>query len=380
MILFHFTGGIKTPEVIIEKLSKNFGHVRALRNVDLHIKDGEYLGIVGPSGCGKTTLINCITGIVEPSEGQVIIDGKNVTEGGIPIEERGFSMVFQNIALFPHMNVVQNVEYPSVVKDIPTEEAKERTDDSLKLVDLLEEKQLFPRQISGGAQQKVSVARALATQAKLIILDEPISALDLKVRVELRYEILRLVKELGLTAIHITHDQEEVMSISDRVVLMRAGEIIEINTPRDLYMNPKSLFTLHFVGECNFLEGYIREISDSYSIIRFRNNIDFKLMKKITEFDRGAPIVFTIRPENTTVKNFSKDSTEEIKGKLIETRFFGSYYRYSIKLETDDIVFVDQISEYAQSFNEEITVQFNPQHVLIFPAPPDGLMEELSLE
>lgn len=380
MILFHFSGGIKTPEVIIKSLTKSFGHIRALRNVNLHIKDGEYLGVVGPSGCGKTTLINCITGIVEPTEGDIIIDGKNVTTEEISIEERGFSMVFQNIALFPHMNIVQNVDYPSFVKNLPSEELNERTENALRLVDLLEEKELFPRQISGGAQQKVSVARALATQAKLIILDEPISALDLKVRVELRYEILRLVKELGLTAIHITHDQEEVMSISDRVVLMRAGEIIEINTPKNLYMSPKSLFTLHFVGECNFLEGYIKEISDMFSIIRFRNNLDFKLEKQVTEFDLGAPIVFTIRPENVRVKNLSDSTNEEIKGKLVETRFFGSYYRYSIKLETDDIVFVDQISEYAETFEEDITVQFNPQHVLLFSAPLAGLMEELSLE
>ncbi|UCE12264.1 MAG: ABC transporter ATP-binding protein [Candidatus Heimdallarchaeota archaeon] len=374
------------PEVLIQNLSKNFGHVRALSNVDVYIRDNEYIGIVGPSGCGKTTLINCITGIVEPTSGTIIIDGKDVSGAEIPIEEREFSMVFQNIALFPHLTVARNVEYPGYVKDLSEEETNEKSEKALKLVDLLAEKELYPRQLSGGAQQKAAVARALATQAKLIILDEPISALDLKVRVELRYEILRLVKELGLTAIHITHDQEEVMAISDRVVLMRAGEIIEVSEPKDLYMRPKTLFSLHFVGECNFLEGYIKEISKKRFTLHFRNNVEYlttiedKAISNAT-LSLGDPIVFAIRPENTIINKLKNSNSQTgIRGKVEDIRFLGSYYRYSIKLETEEIVYADQITETTIKVSEDVIVNFISQYVLLFPAPPTGLMEELSLE
>lgn len=370
---------------MIQNLSKNFGHVRALSNVDVHIRDKEYIGIVGPSGCGKTTLINCITGIVEPTSGTIRIDGKDVSEAAMPIEERGFSMVFQNIALFPHLTVARNVEYPGYVKDLSEEETNERAEKALRLVDLLAEKELYPRELSGGAQQKAAVARALATQAKLIILDEPISALDLKVRVELRYEILRLVKELGLTAIHITHDQEEVMAISDRVVLMRAGEIIEVSEPKDLYMRPKTLFSLHFVGECNFLEGYIRKISDSSLTLVFRNNIEYSIIIneefEITKFHLGDSIVFAVRPENTIINKFANNNRKTgIRGKVEDIRFLGSFYRYSIKLETEEVVYADHILESSIKISEDVIVSFISKHVLLFPAPPTGLTEELSIE
>ncbi|MHA1228422.1 MAG: ABC transporter ATP-binding protein, partial [Candidatus Hodarchaeales archaeon] len=217
------------PNVRLENVSKRFGRIQALKGINLSIRDGEYLAIIGPSGCGKTTLVNCITGIVPITEGDIYFNDLNVNN--LSIEERNFAMVFQSIALFPHMKVEENVSYGPFVKNMSRKDREEISEKMLKLVDLLEQKQLLPRFLSGGAKQKTAVARALATKHKLLILDEPISALDYKVRVSLRCELRKLVKDLGLTAIHITHDPEEALSIADRVVIMRAGEIIEVGPP-----------------------------------------------------------------------------------------------------------------------------------------------------
>ena len=183
------------PNVQLKGVSKHFGRIKALEKIDLEIKEGEYISILGPSGCGKTTLINCITGIVEPTHGTILIDGKNVTN--LPIERREFAMVFQSIALFPHMTVEQNAAYGPFVKDLSKQSQTEISEEMLRLVDLLEQKHLLPRYLSGGAKQKTAVARALANKQKLLILDEPISALDYKIRVSLRYELRKLVKNLG---------------------------------------------------------------------------------------------------------------------------------------------------------------------------------------
>jgi ABC-type Fe3+/spermidine/putrescine transport system ATPase subunit len=194
------------PIVELKRVSVIFGNVIAVDEVDLRIQDGEYVTILGPSGCGKTTLIRAIAGILEPTRGEVFIAGKNMK--GVPIEERDIGYVFQNIALFPNMNVTNNVGYGPRVHEKDKEEQVEIARKYLELVKLLDKMQMFPSELCGGEQQKVSLARALATGAKLLLLDEPLSALDARVRVDLRYELRRLVKRLGLTTVHVTHDQE----------------------------------------------------------------------------------------------------------------------------------------------------------------------------
>jgi putative spermidine/putrescine transport system ATP-binding protein len=365
------------PDIQITNLTKKFGrYITALDGIDLQVNDGEYIAVLGPSGCGKTTLINCITGIVDMTEGEITIDGQNVN--GIPIENRDFAMVFQSIALFPHMNVGQNVTYAPFVNDVAPSEQAEIEEEMLKLVDLLEQKKLYPRSLSGGAQQKTALARALATREKLLILDEPISALDYKVRVNLRYAIHRLVKEFGLTAIHITHDQEEVMSIADRLVIMRAGKIVEIGTPQELYRSPKSLFTMHFVGESNFLEGVISENSSSEIIeIMFRNEQLYRLSNKKWSLSEGEGVVVAFRPENA---NFSIDFVENsLEGKIVEKRFmYGGYFRYTINLETEDKVILDSKEDIQTE--KRVFIHIDPDEVRVFRTPPYGLKKVLSLE
>jgi len=362
------------PNVKITELVKKFGRVVALDGINMEIQDGEYLAILGPSGCGKTTLINCITGIVDITEGEVLIDNKNVN--GIPIERRDFAMVFQNIALFPHMNVAQNISYAPFVADLPLSEQRSVEKEMLQLVDLLEQKDMFPRSLSGGAQQKTAVARALATREKLLILDEPISALDYKVRVSLRYSIRRLVKKLGLTAIHITHDQEEAASVADRILILRAGKVIEVGTPEQLYISPKSLFTMNFVGESNFLEGLIDSVYSKGVKILFRNKKYLTLTNGTLDFKEGESVVVAFRPENV---NIWEDTTENsLEGEIISKHFIGGYYRYTISLQTEDKIIVDSRKDLES--NKKIFIQIKTNETRVFSAPRYGLKKSIELE
>ena len=363
------------PNVQLEGVSKYFGPIKALEDVNLEIKDGEYISILGPSGCGKTTLINCITGIVEPTHGTILIDGKSVNN--LPIERREFAMVFQSIALFPHMTVEQNAAYGPFVKDLPKQSQTEISEEMLRLVDLLEQKQLRPRSLSGGAKQKTAVARALANKQKLLILDEPISALDYKIRVALRYELQKLVKNLGLTALHITHDQEEAMSISDRLVILRAGQIVEIGTPQHLYDHPQTLFSMNFVGESNFLEGMIKhKIAENIFRLEFRNHQYLDLQGVKGKYDDGESIVLAFRPENMTIR--SQDQKDTLIGEIIRKRFSGGYIRYEVRLLTDDIIIIDSRTPLVEK--EKLYIQLDPQKARMFAAPEYGLKKVLSLE
>ncbi|MFX1284006.1 MAG: ABC transporter ATP-binding protein [Promethearchaeota archaeon] len=364
------------PNVQLIGVSKFFGRIKALEDINLEIKEGEYVGILGPSGCGKTTLINCITGIVEPTHGTILIDGKSVIN--IPIERRDFAMVFQSIAIFPHMTVEQNAAYGPFVRDVPKQTQGKISEEMLRLVDILDQKQLCPRSLSGGAKQKTAVARALANQEKLLILDEPISALDYKVRVSLRYELRRLVKKLGLTAVHITHDQEEAMSISDRLVILRAGRIVESGTPQQLYEHPQTLFSMNFVGESNFLEGMIKSkrAQESYFRIEFRNHQYIDLQGLEGDFDQGESIVLAFRPETINFRFQEEDNT--LRGTILRKRFMGGYIRYEVELLTDDLIIIDSPTLLEEK--KKIYIQIDPQEARLFAAPEFGLKKVLALE
>ncbi|MCJ2562767.1 MAG: ABC transporter ATP-binding protein [Candidatus Thermoplasmatota archaeon] len=365
------------PRIELKGITKRFGEIVAVKDVNLTIEDKEYVTLLGPSGCGKTTLVKIISGIWEPTEGEVLIDGKRMNE--VPVEDRDLGYVFQNIALFPHMTVLSNATYAPIVKDFPVEERDKIAQEVLDLVDLLDRKKFFPGELSTGTQQKAGLARALASQAKLLILDEPLSALDARVRVDLRYELRRLVKDLGLTAVHVTHDQEEASSVSDRIVVMRAGRIVEIDSPENLYNNPKSIFTANFVGEMNFLQGAINKLRDYWAIIELRNQEYLTLSNR--EFRMGAAIILAMRPENLRVEELRGTRLgNAIPGRIKSIRFMGSYLRYEVLLASDDHVFVDSFAGEEFKEGEEVAVSFDETNILTFPAPREGLSEVIKLE
>ncbi len=367
------------PKIELQNVTKRFGRIFALKKVNLTINDGEYVVILGPSGCGKTTLLNIIAGIWKPTTGKVFLDGKDVTD--VPLEERHLSFVFQNIALFPHLNVWENVTYSPFVRGFPAKKQNQIGNQILGLVELEEKKNELPQNLSSGFQQKAALARALSTEAKLMILDEPLSALDPAVRVELRTKIRKLVKELGITAVHVTHDQDEAMSVADKIILMRKGEIVNVATPQEMYNTPKSLFEGYFIGQANFIEGYVQAQDDTSFTINLRREKMIKIKKQpfYPEFDAGEPVVLFCRPENTLILPKKTDNT--IGGKIKRRIFMGSYYRYEILSFTEDLILADApLSQKILPINTQIYVRFKPNGIILFKEPKYGLKEELQLE
>jgi putative spermidine/putrescine transport system ATP-binding protein len=396
------------PSIRVVDLSKRFGKVVALDKVFFYVKNREYVGILGPSGCGKTTLIKCVAGILQQNKGHVYIGEKLVD--GTPPEDRGIGYVFQNIALFPHMNVRDNIGYGLRVKQADVEESRRIVSETIALIKFNADPGEYPSELSGGMQQKVAVARALASKTELLLLDEPLSALDAKVRVELRYELRKLVKDLKLTAIHITHDQEEVMSIADRIMIMKRGQIVEVGTPEQLYFRPKTLFTANFLGEANFIEGKVVSIQDSILAMKIRNGIVIeahlktdgagettveepkkdarhKRMPKKTRFFANQLVVAAVRPEFISISKMEstlgRRRPNTIQGKIEDSVFSGGTYVYELILENDEHVTCRVPFDESQEpwkKGEAVTVTLDSEATLVYPYPRIGLAKEISLE
>jgi len=359
-------------KIELDDVSMKFGDFYAIKNISLSIETGEYLTILGPSGCGKTTLIKVISGILTPTSGRVLVDGIDVTE--IPIEDRDTGYVFQNIALFPNMTVEDNVGYSPRVKDMCVGETCRIAEEYLQLVKMFDRAGMFPNELSGGEQQKVAIARALASGSKMLMLDEPFSALDARVRVELRYEIRRLVKKLGITVLHITHDQEEAMSVSDRIILLRAGRTAEVGTPLDMYRDPKTVFTAYFIGETNLLEcTVLGKTKNGWTVVRLRDGQKIRVAK--SDFEKGIPVVISVRPENVYTAN------DGLRARITGVVFMGFYWRIRTQAETGDYI------DYNISANSEVPevgdkvyLVFNKRATKVFERPKEGLEEAIELE
>jgi ABC-type Fe3+/spermidine/putrescine transport system ATPase subunit len=359
-------------KIHLDNISMKFGDLYAIRNISISIEEGEYLTILGPSGCGKTTLIKVISGIWTPTEGRVIVDGVDVTD--VHMEDRDTGYVFQNIALFPNMTIEENVGYSPRVRDMCEEDTCQIAKDHLELVKMFDRAGMFPNELSGGEQQKVAIARALASGSKMLMLDEPFSALDARVRMELRYEIRRLVKKLGITVLHVTHDQEEAMSVSDRIILMRAGGIQEIGAPLDMYRNPRSLFTTYFIGETNLIECTVAgKTKAGRTVVRLRGGRAVRAAK--SDFTAGDQVVISVRPENVYTAN------DGLKARVIGVVFMGSYWRIRTQAETSDYIDYNVSSnDDVPQIGEKVYLVFNKKATKVFGRPEEGLEEAIKLE
>jgi ABC-type Fe3+/spermidine/putrescine transport system ATPase subunit len=350
----------------------------AVNNVSLQILDKEYFSLLGPSGCGKTTLLRLIAGLITPDKGEIYIGDRLVND--VPPENRDIGFVFQTFALFPHMNAWDNVTYGPRVKGFDMKKAETIGHEVLEMVRLHERLDAFPRELSGGMMQRIAVARALAAGAKLLLLDEPLGQLDAKVRNELRYEIRKMTKDLGLTAIHVTHDQSEAMAISDRIAVIKKGQVVQVGTPNELYMNPKSLFVAHFIGESNFLEGYVLSISGKELMIELRGGI--KVQVTNDSFKQSERVVLAIRPETLVIEKAIKKSKTSISGVVEKVTFEGTNMRYEIRLENEDMVVIIKPSLTEKWFNvgEKVSVSFPYEKLRVFKYPDIGLKEEIAVE
>src|SRR5215831_13596330 len=243
---------IEFRELRLERISRDFGQVRALRDVSLTVKRGEFVALLGPSGCGKSTALNCIAGLLTPSSGSIFLDERRIDV--LRPEERGFGMVFQNYALFPHMSVRKNVGFGLLMRGVGSEEARKRVEHALSLVQLEGQGDKLPGQLSGGQQQRVAIARAIVIEPPLVLMDEPLSNLDAKLRLEMRAEIRRIHNSVGSTTIYVTHDQDEALSLADRVVVLRDGTVRQVGAPSELYGRPANLEVARFMGYRNILD------------------------------------------------------------------------------------------------------------------------------
>ena len=362
------------PSLDIIGVSKTYGSIKALTDISLHVEDKEYVCVIGPSGCGKSTLIRCISGIEQPSGGEIFIDGQSVKR--TRIEDRQIGYVFQDIALFPHLTVRDNLAYGLAVRRTPSKEMRTVTNEMLDLINMRDRSKSFPVELSGGAQQKVAVGRAIATGAHLFMLDEPLGALDAIVRAELRYELRKLASDLGLTVIHVTHDQEEALSIADRVVIMKNGRIVEVGKPPEIYRSPKTLFTANFVGEANLLEGKILRIDDALCTVDVAGH-EVKVSSPGKRI--GQRVIAFIRPEFVLLTPPTENGW---RGRVKQITFLGSLNRYMV--ETDGIEIISEVSaaNYSAGFGsgERVSLFLNEANMILFDYPEEGLEKEVGLE
>jgi ABC-type Fe3+/spermidine/putrescine transport system ATPase subunit len=365
------------PDVRVVNLTKKFGDITALDNINLTIHDKEYFSLLGPSGCGKTTLLRLIAGLIEPDEGEIYIGDKRVDN--VPPEDRDIGFVFQTFALFPHMTVWENVTYGPRVKDFDLKQAETIGHEVLDLVKLHERLTAYPSELSGGMMQRTAVARALAAGAKILLLDEPLGQLDAKVRNEIRYEIRKMAKDLNLTAIHVTHDQAEAMSISDRIAVMKKGKIVQVGTPQELYMNPASLFVANFIGESNFLEGLVADATNGDLEIELRGGIKVHAAGK--NVGKGERAVVVVRPEVVVVEKGTGQGENLLTGIVEKVTFEGTFMRYVIRLESEDTMIVIKPSLTGAWFDvgTSVNLRFEPEKAHVFPYPKAGLMDEISV-
>lgn len=321
-------------EIMLKDVVKQFGHLEAVSHVTLEIHDGELFTLLGPSGCGKTTLLRLIAGFYHPDQGGLTFDGKSVVRN--PPYERNIGMVFQNYALWPHMTVYHNISYGLKLKKLPRQEVSDRASKVLKLVNLTGLEKRYPGQLSGGQQQRVALARALVLNPDVLLLDEPLSNLDAKIRVQVRAEIRKLQKELKITTIYVTHDQEEALTLSDRIAVMNFGKIQQIGEPRALYEKPANHFVADFIGINNLIEGNILEVEKERGGILFETKMGrlagIFVDDRLNEKDR---CVISVRPETVLIDRspIKKEDFNTMEGVVSFTYYVGNAIRYDVEMK-----------------------------------------------
>ncbi len=327
------------PYLQIKGLVKKFGDNYAVKHIDLNIDQHEIFALLGSSGCGKSTLLRMLAGMETPTEGSIILDGQDITK--LAPYDRPINMMFQSYALFPHMTVAQNIAFGLKQDKVPADEIKERVDEMLRLVQMSQYAQRKPHQLSGGQQQRVALARSLAKRPKLLLLDEPLGALDKKLRQQTQLELVNTLEKVGVTCIMVTHDQEEAMTMASRVAIMSEGQLKQVGTPSDVYDYPNSRFTAEFIGETNIFEGKVAHKDSEHALIDCP-----ELPAKVytdQQFDGevGQTIWVSIRPEDIDLhkeKPAHRDQHNWAKGIVKDIAYLGSFAIYHVQMENGRII------------------------------------------
>lgn len=323
-------------EIRIEHLTKDFGGFTAVDDVSLVIKPGELYSFLGPSGCGKTTLLRMIAGFEIPREGRIIVGDQDITQ--LPPYQRQVNTIFQNYSLFPHMTLFDNVAFGLRIKKIAKAQIKEKVRDMLALVKMSDQADKYPDQISGGQKQRIAIARALINEPKVLLLDEPLAALDLKLRQHMLIELMNIHDAVGITFIYVTHDQSEAMSISDRMAVMSKGKIIQQGPPDDIYERPASIFSAFFIGETNLITGEVTGIEDEYVQIRCpKGNGEFVEIDSTFHFtpNIGQKLTLSLRPEKIAISRYKprqQDDFNTLKGVIEDILYLGTHTQYIVRV------------------------------------------------
>ncbi|MEP7285895.1 MAG: ABC transporter ATP-binding protein [Chloroflexota bacterium] len=341
----------------------------AVENINLQIEDGEFFSMLGPSGCGKTTTLRMIAGFEEPTSGQIFIEGQDVTD--IPPFHRPVNTVFQDYALFPHMTVAQNVAFGLEMQRVSRTSIDNRVRDILELVQLPGMDRRYPKQLSGGQQQRVALARALVKEPRVLLLDEPLGALDLKLRKQMQLELKHMQRSLGITFIYVTHDQEEALTMSDRIAVMSRGHILQLGPAAEIYDRPANRFVADFIGETNFLEGCITQADGQQATVLIDNRWPLQGHLQSTEVSADDKVTIAMRPEKIELRGINDGSgINSIPGNIEEQIYIGTDTRYVVRLTDGPAVVVrlqndDGHDQSLYPVGSEVKMYCSPQNTLI---------------
>lgn len=353
--------------VRLDGVAKHYGKVKALSKTDLTVRKGEFLTLLGPSGSGKTTLLNLISGMASPSDGRIWIEDRDITQ--IPPNKRGLGMVFQNYALMPHMTVFENVAFPLRVRKFAKGDIKAKVEQALELVQLPQVSSRKPGELSGGQQQRIAIARCLVYDPSIILMDEPLGALDKKLREEMQLELKQIHHRMGITALYVTHDQEEALTMSDRIILMNDGRIEQLGTPDDLYFEPASLFAAKFLGDSNILRGRLKAagktavvegVDGSFSTSRLRPGVV-----------EGSTLDIMVRPENVVIVEKGAQATLEnrVTARMRDTITFGGVVKSYLDLPSGETMVVQELTRHrgtAPALGKEVDLVWSSEDTLGF--------------
>ena len=332
----------------LKNINKYFGKNHVIKNVNLNFEKGHFITFLGPSGCGKTTLLRMIAGFYEPDEGEILLNGKNIEK--VPPYNRNTAMVFQEYALFPHMNVFDNVSYGLRVKKKPKDEIEKRVKQALSLMQLEGMEKRFPNQMSGGQQQRVAVARALVMNPEVLLLDEPLSNLDAKLRENVRVELRQIQQQMGLSTIYVTHDQSEALSMSDAIVVLKDGIVHQVGTPQEIYFEPKTAFVADFIGTTNL----ISLKAESENRVTY-GGVSFLSSNPVKE---GTDYVASVRPESAGLSKYPAEGKVNLKAAITNTMFLGEKVRYFLRDGLDKEWIVDVFDPGKTIFRGDVYVNF----------------------
>lgn len=342
---------MKKVIVKLENFTKKYGEKEIIKNINLEVYEGEFITLLGSSGCGKTTILRSISGMDRPTSGRVYLDGIDVTD--VDPTRRQVNTIFQNYALFPLMTIEKNIEFGLKMKKVPKQERKKRVKEMIELVHLEGYEKRKPKELSGGEQQRVSIVRGLINNPKVLLLDEPLSALDLKLRKNMQIELKQLQKKLGITFIYVTHDQDEALSMSDRIAVIKDGKIEQIGTPVEVYEKPKSIYVADFLGEANIFKGIVK---DDICVCEEAN------IKIISKFKNDTKVNLIVRPENVKL---SKEKNSDLVGTIYEQIYDGAFTKILIKVNKKIIKAIISGNDKLYKRNDEVYLTWDIEDAII---------------